>query len=77
MKKALLIFSIIAAFFLLLYAVLVISIGNMAKQDTKVKSDAIIVLGEGAYGGIPAMDPYASRKDLSHTLSIIPVWYPE
>ena len=50
-KKILITISIVAAVFLLLYASLVIHVFNMAKQDTRVKSDAIVVLGEEAISG--------------------------
>jgi uncharacterized SAM-binding protein YcdF (DUF218 family) len=51
-KKILIVLSIIVTSIVLLYTVLLIYIGDKAKQDTKVKSDVIVVLGEGAYGGI-------------------------
>jgi len=56
-KKVLITFSIIVAVILLMYAALVIYIFNMAKQDTKVKSDAIVVLGEGAISGTSCFGP--------------------
>lgn len=66
MKKFVIIFSLIASCVILLYAILVFYIGNMAKQDTKVKSDAIVVLGEGAYGGISCFGPRCSQGFTPH-----------
>lgn len=60
MKKFLIILSVIATiavFSLILYTVLLIYIGNKAKLDTKVKSDAILVLGGSAIGGISCYGP--------------------
>jgi len=66
MKKFLIILSIIAASVLLLYTTLVIYIGNKAEQDTKVKSDVILVLGEGAYGGISCYGPRCLHGFVPH-----------
>lgn len=52
MKKFLIILFIIAAVVVLLYVSLLIYIADKAKQDTKIKSDVIVVLGEEAYGAI-------------------------
>lgn len=57
MKKFLIILSIIAASALLIYAALLIYINNKAKEDTKVKSDVILVLGGSAIGGISCYGP--------------------
>lgn len=58
MKKNILItFSIVVAVFLSIYAALVINVLNMAKQDTKVKSAAIVVLGEKAISGTSCYGP--------------------
>ncbi len=57
MKKIFITLSTIVIAILLVYAALIIYIGNKAKQDTKVKSDVILVLGEGAYGGISCYGP--------------------
>jgi len=62
MKKLLIILSIIATFALFIYAALVLYVGNMAKQDTKVKSDVIVVLGEGAFGGISCYGPICKQR---------------
>lgn len=62
MKKVLITFSIISAAILLTYTALVIYVDINAKQDTKVKSDAIVVLGEGAYGGISCYGPICKQK---------------
>ncbi len=51
-KKILITLSIIVVIILPIYVPLVIYINHMAKQDTKVKSDVIVVLGEAAMGGI-------------------------
>ncbi len=66
MKKFLIILSIIATFVLLSYAALLIYIGNKAKQDTKVKSDVILVLGEGAYGGTSCYGPICQHGFVPH-----------
>lgn len=57
---------VVAACAVLLYATLVFYIGNIAKQDTKVKSDAIVVLGEGAIGGISCFGPRCSQGFTPH-----------
>lgn len=62
MKKSLIILSVLVVVALLFYAVVVFYVGNMAKQDTKVKSDAIVVLGEGAFGGITCYGPICKQK---------------
>jgi uncharacterized SAM-binding protein YcdF (DUF218 family) len=66
MKKFLIILSIIVISFLLIYAALLIYIGYEAKQDTKVKSDVILVLGEGAYGGISCYGPLCQHGFIPH-----------
>lgn len=66
MKKFLIILSVIVTSCVLLYAVLLIYICTMAKQDTKVKSDAIVVLGEGAYGGISCYGPICQQGFVPH-----------
>lgn len=65
-KKIFITLSIIVLAILLAYAALVIYIGNMAKQDTKVKSDVIVVLGEGAYGGITCFGPRCLQGFVPH-----------
>lgn len=62
MKKFVIILSVIALFALLLYAALVFYVSKVAKQDTKVKSDVIVVLGEGAFGGISCYGPICKQK---------------
>ena len=60
MKKFLILLSIIAASILLFsitFTALLIYISNEAKQDTKVKSDVILVLGGSAYGGTSCYGP--------------------
>lgn len=49
MKKFLIIFSIIATFFLSSYITLLVYVGNIAEHDTRVKSDIILVLGARSY----------------------------
>lgn len=66
MKKLFIIASIIAGFILLFYAALLLYIGNEAKQDTKVKSDVILVLGEGAYGGTSCYGPICNSGFVPH-----------
>lgn len=56
-KKIIITLSGLIAAFLLLYGALVIYVYHMAKQDTKVKSDAIVVLGEAAMGGTTCFGP--------------------
>src|ERR1700749_1724825 len=62
MKKFLIIFSIIVASFLLLFVILLLYIGHMAGQDTKVKSDVILVLGGNVYGGTSCYGPICQQK---------------
>lgn len=57
MKKVVITLSVLVAVFLLTYGGLVIYVYHMAKQDTKVKSDAIVVLGEAAMGGTSCFGP--------------------
>lgn len=58
MKKKLLVpFLIFIAVAIVAYGILVIYVYRMANQDTKVKSDAIIVLGEAAMGGNSCFGP--------------------
>lgn len=67
MKKTILTtLSIIAAVVLLIYAALVIYIFRTARQDTKVKSAAIVVLGEGAIGGISCYGPRCEHSFVPH-----------
>lgn len=69
MKKFLIVFSIvstIAASALLLYAALLIYISNKAEQDTKVKSDFILVLGGSAIGGISCYGPICQHGFVPH-----------
>lgn len=50
-KKIIITLSVVLAIVLMSYGASVIYIYRMAKQDTAVKSDAIVVLGEMAMGG--------------------------
>ncbi len=61
MKKFLIILSGIVTFALLLYVALLLYIGNRAEQDTKVKSDVILVLGERAIGGTTCVGPICQK----------------
>ena len=61
-KKILITLSIIVAVILLTYAGLVIYVFNMAKHDTPVKSDAIVVLGEAALGGTSCFGPRCQNR---------------
>lgn len=61
MKKFLIILSIIATSVLLLYAALLIYIGNKAEQDTKVKSDIILVLGGTVTSGTFCFGPICQQ----------------
>lgn len=65
-KKILITLSIIVVIILLIYVPLVIYISHMAKQDTKVKSDVIVVLGEGAMGGISCFGPRCQHGFVPH-----------
>jgi uncharacterized SAM-binding protein YcdF (DUF218 family) len=61
-KKSLIIFfSVIIASALILYSGLLIYIGNKAEQDTKVRSDVILVLGGSAIGGISCYGPICQQ----------------
>jgi len=62
MKKFLIILSTIAAAFLLLFVALLLYIDNMARQNTKVKSDGILVLGGNVYGGTSCYGPICHQK---------------
>ncbi len=62
MKKSLFILSILVVVALLSYVALVFYVGNVAKQDTKIKSDVIVVLGEGAIGGTSCFGPICKQK---------------
>ncbi len=62
MKKLLIILSIAVAFALLPYVALILYVSKVAKQDAKIKSDVIVVLGEGAYGGISCYGPICQQK---------------
>lgn len=66
MKKFLLILSIIAMAVVFVYIALLIYIGNKAKQDTKIKSAVILVLGEGANGGISCYGPICQHGFVPH-----------
>jgi uncharacterized SAM-binding protein YcdF (DUF218 family) len=57
MKKVLTIASIVVAGILLMYVSLILYVFNMAKQDTRVKSAAIVVLGEKAISGTSCFGP--------------------
>jgi uncharacterized SAM-binding protein YcdF (DUF218 family) len=60
-KKILITLSIVVAVFMLIYASLVIYVFHMSKQDTKVKSAAIVVLGEKAISGTSCFGPRCSQ----------------
>ena len=60
-KKILITLSIVVAVCLLIYASLVIYVFHMSKQDTKVKSAAILVLGEKAISGTSCFGPRCSQ----------------
>lgn len=66
MKKILSILSISIFLVLILYITLIIYISQQAKQDTKVKSNAIVVLGERAYGGISCYGPRCQHDFVLH-----------
>jgi len=57
MKKIIVTLSVVAAVFLLIYASLVIYVLHISKQDTKVKSATIVVLGEKAISGTSCFGP--------------------
>ncbi len=57
MKKIIITLSVVVAIFLLIYASLVIYVFHLSKQDTKVKSTAIVVLGEKAISGTSCFGP--------------------
>jgi uncharacterized SAM-binding protein YcdF (DUF218 family) len=61
-QKILITGSIIVAAALLIYAGLVIFVYNKAKQNTPVKSDAIVVLGESAIGGTSCFGPRCQNR---------------
>ncbi len=63
-KKILISLSVIIAIFLLVYGGLVIYVYHMASQDTKVKSDAIVVLGEAAMSGTSCFGPRCQHGPL-------------
>jgi uncharacterized SAM-binding protein YcdF (DUF218 family) len=56
-KKIIITLSVVVAIFLLIYASLVIYVFHMSKQDTRVKSAAIVVLGEKAISGTSCFGP--------------------
>src|SRR5690348_6004974 len=61
MKKLLVMLPIIAISILLLYAALLAYIGEKAQQDTKVKSDVILVLGGIAISGTSCYGPICQK----------------
>ena len=65
-KKILITISIIIAALLLIYTVLVIYVFSMARQDTKVRSDAIVVLGEQAISGTSCFGPRCQQGFVSN-----------
>lgn len=65
MKKVIATLSVVLAVFLLVYGGLVIYVYHMAKQDTRVKSDAIVVLGEAAMGGTSCFGPRCQHTSVS------------
>jgi uncharacterized SAM-binding protein YcdF (DUF218 family) len=56
-KKIIIMLSVVVSAFLLIYASLVIYVFHMSRQDTKVKSAAIVVLGEKAISGNSCFGP--------------------
>ncbi|HWZ65846.1 MAG TPA: YdcF family protein [Patescibacteria group bacterium] len=66
MKKFLITLSIIAVTALLLYASLLLYVSNKAEQDTKVKSDVILVLGGSAVGGVTCFGPICQHGFVPH-----------
>lgn len=66
MKKFLIIFSILIVSGLLLVVSLLLYIGRMAGQDTKVKSDVILVLGGEAMSGSSCYGPRCEHGSLPH-----------
>src|SRR5579862_4088774 len=56
-KRVLIALSVVVAISLLLYVSLVFYVFHMSKQDTKVKSAAIVVLGEKAISGTSCFGP--------------------
>lgn len=64
-KKITVAISVALAFFLFTYGALVIYVYHTANQDTKVKSDAIIVLGEAAMGGTSCFGPRCQHSSPS------------
>jgi hypothetical protein len=54
--------SIIITFALLLDGILLIYIANKSEQDTKVKSDVILVLGGTAIGGLSCPGPQTEKS---------------
>lgn len=61
-KKITVAISVALALFLFTYGALVIYVYHKANQDTKVKSDAIIVLGEAAMGGTSCFGPICHHR---------------
>gem|GEM_PF-515529 len=70
MKKFFVILSIIVTFILLLLVFLFFSllmyVKNQTGQDTKVKSDIIMVLGGSVYGGISCYGPICQHGFVAH-----------
>jgi uncharacterized SAM-binding protein YcdF (DUF218 family) len=66
MKKFLVVLSIIIVssvfFSVFLFVSLLRYINNQAQQDTKIKSDVILVLGGNAYGGTSCYGPICQQK---------------
>ena len=60
-KKILITLSIVVTVSMLIYASLVMYVLHMSKQDTKVKSAAILVLGEKAISGTSCFGPRCSQ----------------
>src|ERR1700761_2864444 len=56
-KKILIVLFAVVSVFLLIYTSLVMHVSHMSKQDTKVKSAAIVVLGEKAISGTSCFGP--------------------
>ncbi|MDE1924917.1 MAG: YdcF family protein [Patescibacteria group bacterium] len=56
----------VAVFTLIFYAALLAYIANEAEQDTKVKSDAILVLGGEAISGISCYGPICQHGFVPH-----------
>lgn len=62
MKKFIILLLLFVIVILIIFISLLLYIGHMAGQDTKVKSDVIMVLGGNAYGGTTCYGPICQKK---------------